>query len=121
MNPEGPKYLALYAALRDEIIRGEWPCGMRLPSRRQIAQERGLSVVTVEHSYELLCQEGYVESRPRSGFFVCFRQADSFALPSAREGVRPTVRFASPPENAFPFPCWPAPCGGCFLNTGRSF
>ena len=75
MNPEGPKYLALYAALRDEIIRGEWPCGMRLPSRRQIAQERGLSVVTVEHCYELLCQEGYAESRPRSGYFAAYRAA----------------------------------------------
>ena len=103
MKQRKTAYLALYEAVRQEITEGTWPYGTRLPSRRQMARDRGVSVITVEHSYELLCQEGYVESRPRSGFFVCFRQADSFALPSAREGVRPTVRFASPPENAFPF------------------
>ena len=79
MNERNLKYLRLYEELRDGIIQGNWPYGARLPSRRQVAQERGLSVVTVEHSYELLCQEGYAETRPRSGFFVSYRESDGFA------------------------------------------
>ena len=58
MRIKKPEYLILYEYLRDEIVKGAWPCGARLPSRRQTAVDRGLSAITVEHSYELLCQEG---------------------------------------------------------------
>ena len=51
MDERNLKYLKLYEELRDGIVQGSWPCGARLPSRRQVAQERGLSIVTVEHSY----------------------------------------------------------------------
>ena len=91
MASEKAKYLRLYEALREEIVRGIWPCGARLPSRRQVAQERGLSVITAEHSYELLCQEGYIEARPRSGFYVIYRASDGFiaAPPEHWEQPRP--------------------------------
>ena len=98
-----PKYLLLYEELRDEIVRGAWACGQRLPSRRQIAQERGLGVITVEHSYELLCQEGYAEARPKSGYYVTYRDADGFvtAAPAPR---RPLPEPAAPQErDGFPF------------------
>ena len=87
MRDNEAKYLKLYEALRDEIIGGAWPCGMRLPSRRQIASERGLSVITVEHSYELLCQEGYAEARARSGYYVTYRESDGFAAPEGSPRV----------------------------------
>ena len=103
MTREKTAYLALYESVRQQIMEGTWPYGARLPSRRQMARDRGVSVITVEHSYELLCQEGYMESRPRSGFFVCYRQGDSFAQPSASESAHPVDRFPVPPENAFPF------------------
>ncbi|MBR1561025.1 MAG: PLP-dependent aminotransferase family protein [Clostridia bacterium] len=103
MKGEEPKYLQLYAALRDEIIRGVWPYGMRLPSRRQVAQERGLSVVTAEHSYELLCQEGYAEARPRSGYFVTYRASDGFAAADAPLRPHPDAATAEVGEERFPF------------------
>ncbi|MBR0219900.1 MAG: PLP-dependent aminotransferase family protein [Clostridia bacterium] len=101
MERKKPAYLTLYEALRQEITDGVWPFSARLPSRRQTARDRGVSVITVEHSFELLCQEGYIEARPRSGFFVIFRPSEGFA--SAPAGIRPPVRYASRPENAFPF------------------
>ena len=103
MNANKPKYLRLYEELRAEITQGAWPCGQKLPSRRQVAQERGLSVVTVEHCYELLCQEGYVEARPRSGYFVAYRAADGFAsaAPAAPRHVPAPVSGDSPER--FPF------------------
>ena len=68
-----------------------------------MARDRRLSVITVEHSYELLCQEGYIEARARSGFFVCFRPRDGFAQPALFSSPRPAARFSPDGENAFPF------------------
>ena len=102
MKREKPAYLALYEALRREITDGAWTYGERLPSRRQIAKDRGLSVVTVEHAYELLCQEGYAEARPRSGFYAAYQVEDGFARAAAPLRAGPPHPSA-PPESAFPF------------------
>ena len=102
MSEKKPAYLQLYESLREEIVQGVWRFGARLPSRRQIARDRGISVVTAEHGYELLCQEGYAEARPRSGFFVIYREADGFvrtAPPRALPAAQPREDHAG----AFPF------------------
>ena len=75
-----PAYLQLYKQLRDDIASGAYTYGVRLPSKRMIAEETGISVITVEHALALLCDEGYVESRERSGYFVVFRTDDGFAV-----------------------------------------
>lgn len=74
-----PAYLQLYRQVRDDIIRGTYPHGSKLPSKRTFAEETGVSTITVEHAYALLCDEGYIESRERSGYFVSFRTDDGFA------------------------------------------
>ena len=99
---EKPEYLKQYEFMRDEIVRGAWPHGARLPSRRQTALDRGLSAITVEHSYELLCQEGYAEARARSGYFVSYRAGDGFAAASA-EAAPPPVAQPAGEADAFPF------------------
>ena len=68
-----PAYMQLYHCLRRDIADGVYAYGQRLPSKRLLAEETGVSVITVEHAYQILCEEGYVESRERSGFFVIFR------------------------------------------------
>lgn len=104
MKREQPNYIRLYETLREEITRGVWPHGARMPSRRVLAKERGLSAVTVEHSYDLLCQEGYIEAQARSGFYVIFRPGDGFArVPVHSEMPAKSVSLLSP-EAAFPFP-----------------
>ena len=104
MNSGKPKYLKLYETLRDEIIHGAWPYGARLPSRRQLANDRGLSVVTVEHCYELLCQEGYAESVPRSGIFVRYRPTDGFAASERAPAALSLPATGGEPPQALPFP-----------------
>ena len=74
-----PAYLQLYRRLRDDVIGGVYPFGSRLPSKRVLAAESALSLVTVEHALALLCDEGYVTARPRSGYFAQFRPGDVFA------------------------------------------
>lgn len=77
-----PAYLQLYYQLRDDITKGIYPPLSKLPSKRTLAQELGISTITVAHAYELLCDEGYAESRERSGYVVIFRVSDVFAAPT---------------------------------------
>lgn len=93
-----PAYLQLYKQIRDDIISENYPYNTKLPSKRNLAEETGVSTITVEHAYALLCEEGYVESRERSGFVVIFRKSDGFASPSATTGTisRPSVEHDYP-------------------------
>ena len=104
MRKSKPAYLALYESLREEIVSGVRPFGSRLPSRRVLARDRGVSAVTAEHSVELLCEEGYAEARPRSGCYVIYRETDGFTLPSSRPEHRIVSPAPAPGRNTFPFP-----------------
>ena len=73
-----PVYLQIYKKIRDDIIDGVYPYNTKLPSQRTLADESGVSTVTVEHAYQLLCDEGYALSRERSGYIVIFKQSDGF-------------------------------------------
>ena len=80
-NNVNPAYLQLYKQLRDDIVAQIYPCGGKLPSKRVISEELGISTVTVEHAYALLADEGYIESRQRSGYFVIFSTDQGFVSP----------------------------------------
>jgi len=71
-NAKESAYMQLYDQLKQDIISGQLALGSRLPSKRLLAGELGLSLVTVEHAYALLVDEGYAEARERSGYFVAF-------------------------------------------------
>ena len=93
-------YMQLYRQLRQDIVGGAVPRGMRLPSKRTLAEELGVSVITVEHAYALLVDEGYAEARPRSGYFA------AFGGPAAGGAWRPSLADMSAPREApeaFPF------------------
>ena len=64
-------YAALYEFLREDIRTGRLAAGTRLPSKRTLAANLGVSTVTVENAYAQLIAEGYAESKERSGVFVC--------------------------------------------------
>ena len=65
---------SLYEALADEfqaaIGAGRLTAGVRLPSIRETARSRDLSINTVLAAYHLLEARGQVEARPQSGYFV---------------------------------------------------
>lgn len=73
-----PQYLQLYKFVRDDIVKGIYPLGSKLPSKRTMAEELSVSTVTVEHAYALLIEEGYIEAVERSGYKVIFRTDDGF-------------------------------------------
>lgn len=81
--PQGqaPLYRQLYETLRREIAQGGLSGGERLPSKRALAAHLGLSLNTVDAAYQMLIAEGYVESRPRQGVFVCPQGARDLVPP----------------------------------------
>lgn len=64
-------YEQIYEYIRKEIREGKLLQGERLPSTRSLAEYLQVSRSTVDMAYEQLLSEGYIESRPYRGFFVC--------------------------------------------------
>lgn len=71
-----PAYIQLYKLIVSDIVTGTYQYGSKLPSKRTVAAETELSLITVEHAYALLCDEGYIQSRQRSGYFVIYKKSD---------------------------------------------
>ncbi|MCG8564959.1 MAG: PLP-dependent aminotransferase family protein [Desulfobacterales bacterium] len=65
-----PLYQQIYEQLKAGILAGDPPAGKRLSSIRALARELGVGKNTVTAAYQQLCDEGYIENRPRSGFVV---------------------------------------------------
>ena len=68
--------MQLYEQLRTDITNAIYKYGDKLPSKRILAEETQTSVITVEHAYGILCDEGYIEPKERSGYFVTYRKND---------------------------------------------
>jgi DNA-binding transcriptional MocR family regulator len=63
----GPLYCRLAAAIAAAVAAGRLPAGSRLPAERPLAGALGVSRTTVIGAYDLLREEGWVESRRGSG------------------------------------------------------
>lgn len=73
LRADGKKrlYEQIYEHIRDEIREGRLLAGEKLPSTRFLAEYLQVSRSTVDCAYEQLLSEGYIESRPCRGYFVC--------------------------------------------------
>lgn len=96
-----PVYLQVYKQIRDDIVSENYLFNTKLPSKRSLAEEIGVSTITIEHAYSLLCDEGYVESRERSGYFVVFRKTDGFAA-SNEHHTELTTNYEKDNNSCFP-------------------
>lgn len=64
------KYYYLYSSIKEDILSGTIKKNEKLPSKRSLAEHLGVSLITVETAYQMLKDEGYIESRERSGYYV---------------------------------------------------
>ena len=69
-DPGVNRYLQVYNYYKDLILTGKLSAGMKLPSIRRCSMQLQLSKTTVEAAYLLLAAEGYIISRPQSGYYV---------------------------------------------------
>ena len=98
-----PAYLQLYEQLRADIVNGILPYGTRLLSKRLLAAETDVSVITIQHAYAILCDEGYVESRQRSGYFVIYKESDFLTTTEMPAPVSLQTHSSHNANSAFPF------------------
>ena len=66
-----PLYQQICEYFKQEIQEGRLTAGMRLPSSRALAASLSVSRSTVDLSYGQLVSEGYIESIPCKGYYVC--------------------------------------------------
>lgn len=67
ISTEGSKAQRVYLLMRDEITRGELAGGTLLPGEIRLAEQHGVSRVTIRRALDALAQEGLIERRPGSG------------------------------------------------------
>ena len=109
-------YEYLYECMKNDIIQGVLAPNEKLPSKRVFASNHGISIVTVENAYGQLMAEGYIYSKPKSGFYVSPIQSP---IVPAREASAPIdfpveqttdtsinlISNHTAPDN-FPFSIW---------------
>lgn len=100
MERFAPAYLRIYETLRKDIVSGAYAYGTKMPSKRSLAERFQVSVITAEHAYALLTEEGYIQPRQRSGYFVTYRESDGFSAP---EDTRTVHRHTALAAEDFPF------------------
>lgn len=65
-----PIYMQLYEFIKEAILSGETAPHEKLPSLRNLSSSLNISVTTVGLAYGQLEVEGYIYSKPQSGYFV---------------------------------------------------
>lgn len=103
LNKEEFAYMQLYKQMKKDIIAGVVPFGSKLPSKRLLAEETGVSVITIEHTYSILCDEGYIEARQRSGYYVIYRESDFHTTHDEIHHVPSRELFHGKAKCEFPF------------------
>ena len=106
-------YIQLYEAIKSDILSGAIAAGEKLPSLRTLSRDLGISVTTTGQAYDQLLVEGYIISKPQSGYYVAQissgRDTPSDKLTKAKEDLS-DYTFEEPTYlydlNCFDFAKW---------------
>ncbi len=66
----GPLYKSLYNFIRQDIQSGKLKAHEKLPSKRSLARNLGISTISIENAYDQLISEGYIYAIQKKGYFV---------------------------------------------------
>lgn len=115
-NSNRPLYQTLYECIRADIQAGKLRSGAKMPSKRTLADNLGVSTITVENAYDQLIGEGYLTARPRRGYYVAdmagqaVPQVPLRRAPTVRKKREAAVRYDfssnSTARDDFPFSVW---------------
>lgn len=92
---ERPIYRYLFECIRDDILSGVLQTGEKLPSKRQLARNLNISVITVQAAYAELQLEGFIEGVEKRGYFVLDVDAGIPVIPAAPEKSVPAPAAVS--------------------------
>jgi GntR family transcriptional regulator len=65
-----PVYITIHDEIREAIEGGRWAAGDKIPAERDLAEQFGVSRMTLRQAVMLLVDEGVLERRVGSGTFV---------------------------------------------------
>ena len=66
-----PLYQQIKSLLLKQIEEDYLKQGERLPSIRYCAKQLQVSLTSVKHAYAILMEEGYIDAKAQSGYYVC--------------------------------------------------
>lgn len=82
-------YLQIAERLQTQIIQQVLRTGDKLPSVRMLSKEQGISLTTAYQAYGELEIKGFIEARPKSGYYVKFNACQSPRLIGKQKTARP--------------------------------
>ncbi|AZB42147.1 PLP-dependent aminotransferase family protein [Bacillus sp. FJAT-42376] len=108
-----PLFVQLYEQIKQSINDGTLASDSKLPSKRKLSLQLNISVNTVESAYAQLEAEGYIEARPRKGWYVLHFENTLFSHPSSLQEknedtpVQPVIDFSQTIDtDKFPYAQW---------------
>lgn len=85
-NDGNPLYVRVANRLKDWIQDGTYLPGSKVPSVRELSDKLDVSISTILQSYDLLENQGLIEAKPQSGYYVKMRslmQAPTMSRPAS--------------------------------------
>ena len=89
---EKPLYEFIYESIKTDILTGRLAEGEKLPSKRKLASNLSVSLITIEGAFKQLVAEGYIYSSERRGFYVNRILAHSMA---SEESFKPESDYSA--------------------------
>ena len=108
-------YTHLYKCIKKDILAGTLKPTEKLPSKRMLAKNLGISLITVENAYAQLLVEGYIYSEPKRGYYVAKLQQQllpknqpqaSKPIIATKEQLTLSFAKSSVPPDTFPYNTW---------------
>ena len=81
------EYENIVEDIKNKIINNKLVAGDKLPSIKEMTKIYNVSSITVRNSLSILSNEGYIETRERSGCYVKESENDQIGRASCRERV----------------------------------
>lgn len=100
MNENRKAYVHVYETLKGRILHGDYAWQSRLPSKRELSKQFGVSLPTIEHALTMLSEEGYIRCVERSGSFVSYQKDEMFGIHDNQPVIVPNGIVD---ERAFPY------------------
>jgi len=101
-----PLHVKLYNQIKNQILSGKLIPDTKLPSVRHLSVELSISRNTVEYAYEQLCTEGFIYSKPRSGYYISLLDPES--IPRSLRNLGSPTKHACEAGKTYSFDFHPA-------------
>ena len=62
--------MQIYSYIKSEVLARRLKAGTKLPSKRALAAQLGISTITIEGAYGQLMAEGYIYAKAKSGYYI---------------------------------------------------